>query len=147
MCYAFVWKLDEKHWETLGFSCNFNQSECSIQIPQAFILHVFSSVHWLSFYYSFYHSFNALGFFCLFFKLLAKSFLLPTKKIFTKQGKMDCPVIPGAHISFRSSGCCPLLVMNPATVAKSINHIRINCKTGPAIIFSLALPRNWSKKW
>lgn len=86
------------------------------------------------------------GFFVCFLNCWQRAFFFPPKKIFTKQGKMDCPIIPGAHISFRSSGCCPLLVMNPATVAKTVNHIRINCKIGPVIIFSLALPRNRSKK-
>lgn len=86
------------------------------------------------------------GFFVCLLNCWQRAFFFPPKKIFAKQSKMDCPVIPGAHKSFRSSGCLPILVMNPATVAKTVNHIRINCKTGPVIIFSFTLPRNKSKK-
>lgn len=86
------------------------------------------------------------GFFVCFLNCWQRAFFFPPKKSLPSRVRWTVQFIPGAHISFRSSGCCPLLVMNPATVAKTVNHIRINCKIGPAIIFSLALPRNRSKK-
>lgn len=133
---------------TLGFSSNFSQSECSIHIAWACTFHVFYSLYWL-FITCFIILLMLWWFSCcglFFFNCWQRAFFFPPKEISVKQGKMDCPVIPGDHISSRSSGCLLLLVMNPATVAKTVNHIGINCKIGPVIILSLALPRNKSKK-
>lgn len=120
--------------------------ECSIHIPQAYILHVFSSLYCLSCYYIFCILLMHRGGVVYFLNCWQTPFFFPPKKFFAKQGKTDYPVIPCGHISFRSSDCFPLLVINPGTIAKAVNHIRINCKIATAIIFSLALPRNKSKK-
>lgn len=55
-------------------------------------------------------------------KLLAKLLLFPVKIPVAKQGEVDCSVIPGAHGSFRSSGCFPLLVMTAAIATKTKPH-------------------------
>lgn len=115
----------KKHGEaqlTLGFSCNFSQSECNTHVPHGNILHIFSSLYRLPFYYTFISILMHWVVVVFVFKLLAKLFLLPIKIPVAKQGEVDCSVIPGAHKSFRSLGCFPLLVMIAAIATKTKPH-------------------------